>query len=102
MIRLSSVVALPVLLALHIAPAGAQASRTWVSGVGDDVNPCSRTAPCRTFASALSKTAAGGEVNAIDNGAFGSATITRAVTISANYNEAGVGAGGTTGITVNA
>src|SRR3977135_1450404 len=27
------------------APAQAQATRTWVSGFGDDVNPCSRTAP---------------------------------------------------------
>ena len=50
------------------APASAQASRTWVSGVGDDGNPCSRTAPCKTFAGALSKTAAGGEVNCIDPG----------------------------------
>src|SRR6185295_11044418 len=30
--------------------ASAQATRTWVSGVGDDANPCSRTAPCKTFA----------------------------------------------------
>lgn len=34
--------------------ANAQASRTWVSGVGDDANPCSRTAPCKTFAGAIS------------------------------------------------
>ena len=44
---------------LASAPAHAQATRTWVSGVGDDVNPCSRTAPCKTFAGAISKTAAG-------------------------------------------
>jgi hypothetical protein len=48
-------------LELGIAPANAQATRTWISGVGDDVNPCSRTAPCKTFAGAISKTAAGGE-----------------------------------------
>ncbi|MGZ7094474.1 MAG: hypothetical protein ACXVJ2_15735 [Candidatus Angelobacter sp.] len=50
----------------------AQASRTWVSGVGDDANPCSRTAPCKTFAGAISKTAAGGEIDALDPGGFGS------------------------------
>ncbi|RWC48926.1 MAG: right-handed parallel beta-helix repeat-containing protein, partial [Mesorhizobium sp.] len=60
-----------------IAPASAQATRTWVSGVGDDVNPCSRTAPCKTFAGAISKTAAGGEINCIDSGAYGAVTITK-------------------------
>src|SRR5205807_5391143 len=61
--------------------AQAQATRTWVSGVGDDVNPCSRTAPCKTFAGAISKTAIGGEINCIDSGGFGSVTITKAITI---------------------
>ena len=51
--------------------AAAQATRTWVSGVGDDANPCSRTAPCKTFAGAISKTAAGGEINCLDPGGFG-------------------------------
>lgn len=46
--------------------AHAQATRTWVSGVGDDANPCSRTAPCKTFAGAISKTAAFGEINVLD------------------------------------
>src|SRR5438477_3797204 len=46
----------------------AQATRTWVSGVGDDVNPCSRTAPCKTFAGAISKTAGGGEIDVLDPG----------------------------------
>jgi Right handed beta helix region len=59
----------------------AQATRTWVSGVGDDVNPCSRTAPCKTFAGAISKTAAGGEIDALDPGGFGTLTITKAITI---------------------
>ena len=61
--------------------AQAQASRTWVSGVGDDVNPCSRTAPCKTFAGAISKTAAGGEIDALDPGGFGAVTITKSMTI---------------------
>ena len=61
--------------------ASAQATRTWVSGVGDDVNPCSRTAPCKTWAGAISKTAAGGIINALDNGAFGCVTITKSLTL---------------------
>lgn len=72
-----------VLLSLTIASgaARAQATRTWVSGVGDDVNPCSRTAPCKTFAGAISKTAAGGEIDALDPGGFGAVTITKSITI---------------------
>ena len=59
----------------------AQATRTWVSGVGDDVNPCSRTAPCKTFAGAISKTATNGEINCLDPGGFGAVTITKSITI---------------------
>jgi hypothetical protein len=68
-------------LAFTAAPAQAQATRTWVSGVGDDVNPCSRTAPCKTFAGAISKTANGGEINCLDPGGFGTLTITKSITI---------------------
>ena len=82
-------------------PAWAQASRTWVSGVGDDVNPCSRTAPCKTFAGAISKTAAGGEINCLDPGGFGAVTIVKAMTINCLYTEGGVLAGGN-GVVVNA
>ena len=91
------------LTAAIAAPAGAQATRTWVSGVGDDVNPCSRTAPCKTTAGAISKTAEGGEINALDPGGFGAVTITKAVTIDFTA----VGTGGvlnalTNGVIVNA
>jgi hypothetical protein len=86
---------------LVATPANAQATRTWVSGVGDDVNPCSRTAPCKTFAGAISKTAAGGEINCLDPGGFGAVTITKSLTISCPYTEGGALAGGN-GITVNA
>ena len=79
----------------------AQATRTWVSGVGDDVNPCSRTAPCKTLAGAISKTAAGGEINAIDPGGFGAVTITKSLAIIMDYTEGGVLAGGS-GIVINA
>jgi hypothetical protein len=90
------------LLLVFAAQANAQATRTWVSGVGDDVNPCSRTAPCKTFAGSISKTAAGGEINALDPGGFGSVTITKAMTIDVAGINAGVLNSGTTGIIVNA
>src|SRR5437867_9427866 len=82
--------------------AQAQATRTWVSGVGDDANPCSRTAPCKTFAGAISKTAAKGEINALDPGGFGGVTITKAITIDGGGHIAGVLVSGTNGIVVNA
>lgn len=90
------------LAAMVAAPASAQATRTWVSGVGDDVNPCSRTAPCKTFAGAISKTAAGGEINCLDPGGFGSVTITKALAIICVGVEGGISAPGTNGIIVNA
>src|SRR5205814_185227 len=80
----------------------AQATRTWVSGVGDDVNPCSRTAPCKTFAGAISKTANHGIINAIDSGGFGSVTITKSITIDGTPFMAGVLNTSTTGILINA
>lgn len=79
-----------------------QATRTWVSGVGDDANPCSRTAPCKTFAGAISKTAAGGEISVLDPGGFGAVFITKSITITGIGAEAGILAAGTNGVTVNA
>lgn len=84
------------------SPADAQATRTWVSGVGDDVNPCSRTAPCKTFAGAISKTAAGGEINCLDPGGFGAVTITKAITIECLHTVGGVLAAFVNGVIVNA
>jgi hypothetical protein len=82
--------------------ASAQATRTWVSGVGDDVNPCSRTAPCKTFAGAISKTAAGGEIDCLDAGGFGGVTITKSITIDCNgVIGSALFAGATSGISVN-
>ena len=80
----------------------AQATRTWVSGVGDDANPCSRTAPCKTFAGAISKTATGGEIDCIDPGGFGAVTITKAITIDGTGTFAGILSALTNGIIVNA
>ena len=90
-----------ILFTLSVA-AQAQATRTWVSGVGDDANPCSRTAPCKTFAGAISKTAAGGEINVLDPGGFGGVTITKSITISSEGFEAGVLVSGTNAIIINA
>ncbi len=87
---------------LSALPANAQAARTFVSGVGSDLNPCSRTAPCSTFVGAMSKTAAGGEIDCLDSGGFGTVTIDKSLTIDCT----GVGGsilsvGGTTAVTVN-
>ncbi len=87
---------------LLASAAHAQATRTWVSGVGDDANPCSRTAPCKTFAGAISKTAAGGEISVLDPGGYGAVTITKSITINGDGTLAGILASLTNGIIVNA
>jgi hypothetical protein len=80
-----------------------QATRTWVSGVGDDVNPCSRTAPCKTFAGAISKTAAGGEIDTLDPGGFGTVTITKSIVIDGiGGGASSILASATNGININA
>jgi hypothetical protein len=90
-----------VLLLLASGSVFAQATRTWVSGVGDDANPCSRTAPCKTWAGAISKTAAGGIINCIDPGGYGAVTITKSITISCKHVEGSALSSSTTGITIN-
>ncbi|MFB9265923.1 right-handed parallel beta-helix repeat-containing protein [Bradyrhizobium erythrophlei] len=87
---------------LASAPAHAQATRTWVSGVGDDANPCSRTAPCKTFAGAISKTAAGGEIDCLDPGGFGALTITKSISINCHEGFGSVLVAGTNGIVIAA
>ncbi|HYR89151.1 MAG TPA: hypothetical protein VE422_34060 [Terriglobia bacterium] len=103
MIRFAKHVLAPMTLMLALASlAEAQANRTWVSGVGDDVNPCSRTAPCKTFAGAISKTAAGGEISVLDPGGYGAVTITKSITISGDGTLAGILNAGQIGVIVNA
>ena len=80
----------------------AQATRTWVSGVGDDANPCSRTAPCKTFAGAISKTAVGGEISVLDPGGFGGVTITKSITLNGEGTLAGMLVAAGNGVTINA
>src|SRR4051812_6114695 len=89
------------LLALSV-PAHAQATRTWVSGVGDDFNPCSRTAPCKTFSGAISKTAASGEINCLDPGGFGTITITKSITLNCHEEFGSILASGVPGVIINA
>lgn len=101
-LKICAALALLSITLLPVTPAAAQATRTWVSGVGDDVNPCSRTAPCKTFAGAISKTAVNGEINIIDAGAFGTVTITKSISIVAEGFEAGVLGTGANGIIINA
>lgn len=98
-IRLSGLI---ILFLFSINCSFGQATRTWISGVGDDANPCSRTAPCKTFAGAISKTAANGEINILDGGGFGGVTITKSITISAEGATGGALVAGTSGIIINA
>ena len=97
----SRVVFLAMVLTVVASATYAQATRTWVSGVGDDVNPCSRTAPCKTWAGAISKTAAGGIIDALDPGGFGALTITKPMTLEGNGTLASTLSSGTNGIIVN-
>lgn len=98
-----NILALAVFTMMVASMAQAQATRTWVSGVGDDVNPCSRTAPCKTYAGAISKTAAGGEISTLDPGGFGAVTITKSMTINGTKGQ-GFGSilhSGTNGVNIN-
>ncbi len=89
------------LAACFSTAAHAQATRTWVSGTGSDANPCSRTAPCQTFAGALVKTATNGEISALDPGGFGTININKAITLNGDGTLASILNAGTTGIIVN-
>lgn len=98
MFRLLALIVFTITIAIA---ADAQATRTWISGVGDDVNPCSRTAPCKTFAGAISKTATGGEINCLDPGGFGAVTVTKSLTLDCSGTLGSILASGTTGIIIN-
>ena len=99
---LAAIVSAVGFIAVSTGATYAQATRTWVSGVGDDANPCSRTAPCKTFAGAISKTAAGGEISVLDPGGFGAVTITKSISLVSDGNEGSILVAGTAGITINA
>src|SRR5215467_7195957 len=96
------VMAIAIFMFATVSIAQAQSSRTWVSGVGDDRNPCSRTAPCKTWAGAISKKAACGEIDALDPGGFGAVTITKSITLDGTGTFASILASLVTGIVINA
>jgi hypothetical protein len=89
-------------LLLQAMPVQAQSSSTWVSGTEDDANPCSRTAPCKTFAGAISKTAAGGQISVLEAGGFGAVTINKSISIVAAGAEGSILAPGNNGIIIRA
>ena len=98
-LRASLYVALTIAFNLTIH---AQAPRTWVSGVGDDANPCSRTAPCKSFAGAISKTAVGGEISALDAGGYGFVVITKSISLDGSgYMASMIAANGANGVVIN-
>lgn len=104
MIKLYPLVRFTLLVCFTLAVASmaqAQATRTWVSGVGDDLNPCSRTAPCKTFAGAISKTAVNGEIDCLDAGGFGAVTVTKSMTIDGAGTMGSILNSLTTGVNVN-
>jgi hypothetical protein len=99
--RMLKISALFILVFAFASIADAQATRTWVSGVGDDVNPCSRTAPCKTFAGAISKTATNGEINCLDPAGYGAVTITKSITIDCEDTQGSILASLVNGVIIN-
>jgi hypothetical protein len=98
------VAVLGLLSGLVLADTTTQA-QSWVSGVGSDANnPCTRTAPCKTFAVAISQTAAGGEVDCLDPGGFDTApiSITKAITLDCSGTFGLIQVSGTNAINVAA
>lgn len=98
-IRISFLLGLTLLLI--VTSAHAQPQQTWVSAFGNDDNDCNRMAPCRTFAVAISKTAARGEISVLDPGDFGPVTITKSITINGGSTLAGIQVSGASGVNVN-
>jgi len=90
-------------LALFATASLAQVQRTFASASGSDGNPCSRSAPCRTLAQAISQTNAGGEVIVLDSAGYGPLTITKSITVTAAPGVyAGISVFSGDGIDVNA
>lgn len=94
----------PTLIAMFFASSAAgQVQRTFVSGLGNDGNPCSRTAPCRTFGQAIMQTSGGGEVIVLDSAGYGTFAISKAISITAPPGVyAGISSFSGHGITIDA
>ena len=104
MIKITSLSVTGALLAFGFSAASAQAgpNRPWVSGHGTDSGGCPVTAPCRTFAFALTQTAAGGEVEVLDPAGYGNVTITKAISIvNDGVGVAAIGVSSGNGVTIN-
>jgi hypothetical protein len=95
-----NLVALVVLTLAAGSLAQAQNSRSFISGVGDDGNPCSRTAPCKTFSAAISHTADGGEIDVLDPVGGGAFSANKSVTVDGGGTYASILTGGN-GVLVN-
>ena len=64
--------------------AQAQVPQTFVSAQqGNDANPCTVAAPCRTFTQALTQVQAGGVVTALDSGDYEPFDVRQSVTVQA-------------------
>ena len=91
-------------LGLNSTPAQTLNTRSFISALGSDANPCTPSAPCRTLAFAVTETSANGEINMLDPADYGTVTIDKSISIVNN----GVGSAGIlvpplgTGITINA
>jgi len=85
-----------------VAAAGTTIARTFVSATGDDANTCTFASPCRSFATAIAATNSGGEVVAVDSADYGTAVITKPISLIAPPDVyAGIGVTAGTGIVVD-
>ena len=96
----------PIIAAILIAASGsvAAAQRTFVSSTGNDGDPCSLVAPCRSFAAAMLHTDATGEIIVLDAAGYGPVTVNQSVSIVAPngvYGGISVLSPGGNGITVD-
>ncbi len=91
-------------LCLATAPARALNDHTYVSGKGADTGICTTPATaCRTFAYAITQTAASGQIIAIDAANYGPVSITKSISIVADGGgPAGIFITTGTAITINA
>ena len=95
------------LCAVAAAVAGGHAvaaQRHFVASTGNDINPCSITLPCRSFAAAELLVDPNGEIIVQDTAGYGFVNVTKPLSILSPY---GVYAGisvfaGTDGVTINA
>lgn len=62
----------------------AQLARTYVSRVGNNLNPCTRTLPCRQINRGIDAVQPGGEVVVLDTANYQGFTVNKAVSITAS------------------